>query len=331
MRDILEVAAIRGDGLIFAADLRALGVNSHAAEAMVSRGELVSIRRGSYACGEQWRALDSASRYRLLVRATCTIAGRPAVISHMSAAVMHGLPTIGAWPTSVHTIDADATGGSHGPLTTRHRHVYPPTVTSIEGLAVTTLRRTLVDVAASQSLLVGVTMIDHALRMAGERRSAGHARRAVDPALTKEELYAELELVNPRKGRLQAERAIGLADGLAANPGESMSRVRIVELGFQLPALQVHFFVEGSHYWVDFFWRGIRKIGEFDGKHKYTRGVVLGSRDPGDVVWEEKRREDALRRHAHSFTRWDWETAISPRRFHDFLFEQGVPRAGSRR
>jgi hypothetical protein len=106
-----------------------------------------------------------------------------------------------------------------------------------------------------------------------------------------------------------------------------MSRVHIFQLGFEVPELQVHFFVDGRDYWVDFYWRGIRKVGEFDGKHKYTRGAVLGDRDPGNVVWEEKRREDALRRHSGSFTRWDWETAISPRRFHDFLVDQGVPRA----
>jgi len=49
---------------------------------------------------------------------------------------------------------------------------------------------------------------------------------------------------------------------------------------------------------VDFYWRRIRKIGEFDGRVKYTRGQVLGNRDPAEVVWEEKVREDALRFHS---------------------------------
>jgi len=328
MSQILEIAAARDGDLIAAATLRHLGAGSHTAESLVARGTLVRIRYGVYVDAALWRSVGRTGRYQLFVRATGLSSRRPAVVSHMSAAALHGLPTIGAWPKTVHVIVPDATGGSHGQATTRHRNVLPPEVVVIDGLAVTSLRRTLVDVAASQSLLVASTMLDHAFRAESERLDAG-ARQGllVTPQLTKEHMLAELALVNPRKGRKQAERAIGFANGLAANPGESMSRVRMFELGFEVPELQVHFFVGGRDYWVDYFWRGIRKIGEFDGKHKYTRGVVLGSRDPGEVVWEEKRREDALRRHVNSFTRWDWETAISPRRFYDFLVEQGVPRA----
>jgi predicted transcriptional regulator of viral defense system len=328
MREILEIAAARDGDLIAAVSLRELGAGSHAAETLVAQGTLVRIRYGVYVDAALWRDLDRAGRYRLLVRATGLSSRRAAVISHMSAAAMHGLPTIGAWPKTVHVTVPDATGGSHGQATTRHRHVLPPEVVVIDGLAVTSLRRTLVDVAASTSFLVGVTMIDDALRTEMQRVEEEERRGlAVVPPLTKEDLHAELALVSPRRGGKHAERAIDFANGLAANPGETLSRVRMFELGFEVPELQVHFFVEGREYWVDYFWRGVRKIGEFDGRHKYTRGVVLGDRDPGDVVWEEKRREDALRRHVNSFSRWDWETAISPRRFYDFLMEQGVPRA----
>lgn len=328
MREIIEAAAVGGDGLIPAAGLRAIGIESHGAQALVSREELVRIRRGMYVPGSHWRSIRPAERYRLFVRATATLARRPAVVSHMSAAALHRLPTIGEWPATVHMIDTDATGGSHGGLITRHRHVDADGFTSIDGLAVTSLPRTLVDVACSCSFLVAVTMIDHALRVERERVES-EARRGFlgSPQLTKEDLYAELALVNPRRGAKRAAHAIGFADGLSANPGETLSRVQIFQLGFEVPELQVRFMVSGHEYWVDFFWRSIRKIGEFDGKHKYTRGAVLGDRDPGEVIWEEKRREDALRRHSNSFTRWDWETAISPRRFHDFLVEQGVPRA----
>lgn len=311
-----------------AAELGSLGVDSHAIHPMVARGDLIRIRRGMYVPAEHWQSMGPAERYRLFVRATALVAERPAVVSHMSAAALHGLPTIGAWPSTVHTIDTRATGGSHRKMITRHRHAYAAEATCIDGLAVTSLPRTLVDVASSASFLVAVTMIDHALRVEHERAEAEAGRGLLGiPALSKEDLYTELALVNPKKGRKEAERAIDFANGLAASPGETMSRVRIFELGFEVPELQVGFQIEGRNYWVDYFWRRIRKIGEFDGKHKYTRGAVLGDRDPGEVVWEEKRREDALRRHTNSFTRWDWETAISPRRFHDFLVEHGVPRA----
>jgi hypothetical protein len=160
-------------------------------------------------------------------------------------------------------------------------------------------------------------MLDHALRVDGDRA-----------ALTKEVLNRELELVNPRTGRRQAEQAIAFADPLSANPGETLSRVRIFQLGFEVPELQVCFpNILGGNAFVDFWWPRVRKIGEFDGFLKYGAGPVLGDRDPGSVVWQEKQREDALRARVNSFDRWGWDLALSPERFHAFLTERGVPRA----
>ena len=312
--DALDTASARHDGLIPSGLLAELGVNSHVARALVAARELVRVRRGIYVRAGRWKSADESERYRLFIRASALTAGRPAVLSHLSAAALHGLPTIGGWPRAVHALHQGSSGGSTARFTTSHRGVADPNAVLIGGLAVTSLARTLIDVAAGTSLLVGVTMIDHALRARG--------------ALTKKDLYAELAAVNPRAGAGQAERAISFASPLAENPGESLSRVRIFQLGFEVPERQVCFSnVKGHDYWVDFYWRGVRKIGEFDGKLKYTRGQVLGGRDPGEVVYKEKRREEALRFLVGSFDRRDWDTALSPRLFHGFLTEHGVPRA----
>lgn len=236
---------------------------------------------------------------------------------------------IGRWPSVTHIIDTDAAGGSSSRLIISHRGGPAPDTVQIEGVSATSLARTLVDVASTSSFLVAVTMIDHALRAEAERVQ-NEARRGLAglPPLTAADLLDELGVVQPRTGARQAERAIMFANPLAANPGESMSRVRMHELGFEVPELQVCFpNVDGHDYWVDYFWRRIGKIGEFDGKHKYTRGAILGDRDPAAVVVAEKLREDALRRRVNSFTRWDWDMAISPRRFYEFLMSEGVPRA----
>jgi hypothetical protein len=327
MRELLDLASALGGGLISAADLAQLGVESHGLHAMVASGRLVRIRQGTYVDAEAWRAADRHERYRLFVRATTASSRRPATVSHLSAAAMHRLPVIGSWPTAVHMSDPDASGGSHGRSVIRHRHVWHTDAVEIGGVAVTPLLRTLVDVAATSRFLVAVTMIDHVLHIEQER---AHSERRIGnvgaPPLTRDDILAELAQVRPRGWR-RAEQAIRFSDPRAENPGESMSRVHIFELGFQVPELQVQFVVDGRDYWVDFYWRGIRKIGEFDGKHKYTRGTVLGDKDPGEVVWEEKRREDALRSRGGGFIRWDWDTAYSPARFHYFLSENGVPRA----
>jgi predicted transcriptional regulator of viral defense system len=329
---LADVVAVRYGGLLPTAALRDVGVTPHRLRRLCTTGVLHGIRRGVYVAGERWRAADADERYRLLVRATVLAAGHPPVLSHQSAAVLHGLPTIGAWPDTVHALTPDASGGSNAAHVTGHRGPPPDAGHEIEGCQVTPLARTLVDVAVASSFLVAVTMLDHALRVEHERQTRPGALRPGEepdrPALTKGDLYRELAAVNPRTGRRRAEHAITFADPLSANPGETLSRVRIFQLGFEVPELQVCFpDIEGRNAYVDFWWRRVRKIGEFDGFLKYGAGSVVGDRDPGVVVWAEKKREDALRARAASFDRWGWDLALSPARFHAFLTERRVPRA----
>src|SRR5680860_331843 len=314
------------DGLIPSAALREAGMNSHAVDTLLRRGELVRVRRGIYTLGEAWRTANVDARYRTFVRATAEVAVRPLVFSHLSAAALHGLPIIGPWPKAVHVLSSRASGGSTARYTTSHQATGSGADTVVlAGCQATSLPRTLVDVAASSAFLIGVTMIDHALRLDAERVDAETKRgmRSV-PTLTKDVLLEELAAGRPRSGAAQAERTIAFANPLSANPGETLSRVRIHELGFEVPELQVHFAVNGRDYWVDFYWRRVRKMAEFDGELKYTRGVVLADRDPGEVVFKEKKREDVLRTRAKSFDRWVWEIALSPRRFFDFLTQREV-------
>ena len=328
MRDILDTVWARYDGLVTLSALREAGLTARALQQLLEQHELVRVRHGIYAFGPLWREGGADGRYRLLVRATAAAAEHPLIVSHHSAAVMHGLPTIGGWPSTVHTIATNATGGSTARLTTSHRGVPAPDTVEIDGLTVTSLARTLVDVAACSSMLVGVTMIDLALREVDRVVPEAWARGVVPGlVLTAGDLRAELATVNPRAGARQAEKSINFGNGLSANPGETLSRVRIFELGFEVPELQVYFEVNGQSFWVDFFWRAIRKIGEFDGALKYTRGAVLGDRDPGEVVAREKWREDLLRPHVDSFSRWGWDLAYSPRQFRAYLTDKGMPRA----
>ncbi|PXA69835.1 hypothetical protein [Cryobacterium arcticum] len=326
--------ALRFGGLLPAEALREAGVPPHSLRRLCGEGVLHGIRRGVYVAGAQWRAADTGERYRLLVRATVLTAGNSPVLSHHSAAVLHGLPIIGAWPATVHTLMPGSGRGSTARFTTSHNGPTSEVVEDIDGCRVTPLARTLVDVAATSSFLVAVTMVDHALRVEQERVLREQLRRGdvppmpERPALTKEDLYWELDRVNPRTGRRHVERAIEFASPLAANPGETLSRVRIFQLGFAAPELQVRFpDILGGNAYVDFFWRRVRKIGEFDGFLKYGAGAVLGDRDPSTVVWQEKQREDALRARVKSFDRWGWDLALAPGRFHAFLTERGVPRA----
>ncbi|MEC5152114.1 hypothetical protein [Cryobacterium sp. GrIS_2_6] len=239
------------------------------------------IRRGIFVWGTLWRESDPDDRYPWFVRASAASAVGPVVLSHISAAALHGLPYIGLWPREVHSLNPEATGGSHTRLLTAHRGAPAPGGVEVAGCTATSLVRTLVDVAAGTNLLTAVVMIDHALRVE-QARAADDVRlgRGGAGAITKDDLLTEFALVNPRRGYRQAEAAIAFANPLSANGGESLSRVRSFELGFVVPELQVCFpNVRGHDYWVDFYWRAVRMIGEFDGHQKYTRGRILAGRD----------------------------------------------------
>ena len=78
--------------------------------------------------------------------------------------------------------------------------------------------------------------------------------------------------------------------------------------------------------WSDFRWEEFRTLGEFDGKQKY--GTLL---KPGqtiaDAVFEEKRREDALRHLGWQIVRWLWEDRYHPEELRRRLergFERGL-------
>jgi hypothetical protein len=57
--------------------------------------------------------------------------------------------------------------------------------------------------------------------------------------------------------------------------------------------------------YVDFGWPELRTVGEFDGEIKYGR-LLRPGQAPGDVVFTEKRREDAIRDEDLGMVRWTW-------------------------
>ena len=283
--DARATASVLGDGLMSGAVLRELGVGAHAFGVLVRSGELVCVRRGIYLDGAEWSAAGADGRYRLFLRATAMSGRTPQLFSHLSAAALHALPIIGGWPRTAHVLTPGAAGSVSSTHLSSHRSGPPDAGIMIEGCSVTSLARTLIDVAATESFLVAVAMCDGALfREQALTRGLTAEQLAAHPALSKESLSEELERVNPGKGRRRAESAIAFSTALSESAGESLSRVRIFELGFEAPELQVPFAdMNGDDRRVDYFWRSIRKIGEFDGNGKYLRGL-RGESTPAEVA-----------------------------------------------
>lgn len=337
----LDFLSSLDDGLISTDLLRRSGVDPRGIECLIGLSELVRLRRGWYVTATEWKAAGRDGRYRFMIRATNASSPKSLVAAHLSAAAMHRLPTIGNWPSELHTFDPRASGGSTSRLITTHRSGPPAETVVIDGIEVVALERTLVDVAVNECPERAVTAIDAALRRDAVRyatdlrqRGEGEAR-LVRPALTTDTLLCELDNVAPPFHRARAESVIRFADARAGSPGESLSRVRMRQGRFVIPDLQVRFpDILGSYAEVDFYLEGIRKAQEFDGKVKYTRGaIVKEGDDPGEIVWLEKQREDALRRQeaVESFDRWTWDMVLPLKKFCRFLQEKGMPelRAGA--
>jgi hypothetical protein len=61
----------------------------------------------------------------------------------------------------------------------------------------------------------------------------------------------------------------------------------------------------------DFGWHRGQLLGEFDGRLKYGRLLKPGE-TPGDAVFDEKAREDALRDGGSRVVRWTWAELAEP-------------------
>ena len=79
------------DDIVLTSTLRTQGYDARDVRRLRQRGDLVQLRRGAYARGQaSERTKDEA--HRDLMRATIPQLREDAVVSHASAAVLHGLP-----------------------------------------------------------------------------------------------------------------------------------------------------------------------------------------------------------------------------------------------
>ncbi|TFD29954.1 hypothetical protein E3T40_15765 [Cryobacterium sp. TMT1-19] len=265
-------------------------------EAQFGRSAL-RLRRGVFTTTEHWGPLPPRQRHLAEIRAVVATRTRDPLISHQSAAAVWGIPLAEAWPSTVHVLAPPQSRARSKNGVTVHRIDVPDgDIVDIDGMLVTSPARTLLDLARTRSFATAVVAIDHALN----QRSA-----SPEVFLTDEVLREKLqESVSPR-GWVKAERAIRFGRPNADNPGESLSRVAIFELGFPDPLLQTcHRNPRGGFYFTDFEWPAYRLIGEFDGQGKYLKAEYLRGLTPGDAVTREKVREDDLRSEGNRMARW---------------------------
>jgi hypothetical protein len=132
-------------------------------------------------------------------------------------------------------------------------------IEEVDGLAVTTVARTVGDLARSLPFEPALVVADAALH---------------NHLVTPLQLQQAVERMAGRAGCPAARRVVAAADARAASPGETRTRIAIARAGLPKPTLQHVVAAVGAE--VDFYWEEFRTVGEFDGAVKYGRALRSG-------------------------------------------------------
>lgn len=271
-----------------------MGLDDRELQKRCKRGELQRIRPGVYAVPDP----DSTRRERHVaaVHAAVRSLTVPAAVSHVSAAALHGMSL---WDVDLARVHMTRPGHEGGHVSAR-RHLHmgplgPEDITTLGGIEVTSAARTVVDVARTADLTRAVAVGDSALNKA---------------KTTRDELDAAVDRVRGRNGARRAAAAVRMMDARSESPGETWSRLQMVACGMPVPELQRVIRSRGVALGrVDFYFEELGIVGEFDGRIKYLgRDVARPRGASGDqIVYREKRREDALRQCGLVVFRWNWD------------------------
>ena len=264
-----ELSVAQG-GVVTAAQCRLLGVDDAAVRRLVAAGTWSRARRGVYA-DAGFTAPDADAEHHARCAALLACLGRPAFVSHLSAARLLCLPLPPGRTDPRACVTRRAPAPTNDPLL-GDVHVLgydDADVVDVGGVPVLAGARVVLDCCDVLAPDSALAVADAALR-----------RRLCTPAALQRALRARRG--RPRTTELVVERA----DPLAESWFESMSRWWLLEAGLPRPRLQVPFTDRTGRVRARVDMLIGRVVGEADGAGKYD--------DPG-ALFAEKQREDWLR------------------------------------
>lgn len=290
--------------LLSRAELLASGMTERRLRDDLAEKRLIRLHRGFYVRADDWSQLWWEGQHLLKVLAVRAASpGAGPIFSHVSAAVLWGLPLyrLGDKPVQV-IVDGRRHSRVIAGVVRRDMQIDEADIVEIDGMRVTSLVRTVVDVARTSTFERAVGCADAALRQVAV------SGQVVDVEADQMWRTDAIERARPgMRGVRQVRRVLEFADGRAQLPGESISRVRLHQLGFSDYDLQVPVTgAMGDQYWLDFAFSRARTFGEFDGQGKYTDPDLRPAGSTQDAILAEKRREDDVRGvTGWGFARWD--------------------------
>lgn len=267
------------------AELRHRGWTDGEIKTALRRQRLVRIVKGTY--------LDTTATPDPveLIRA---IADRSPdfVVSHRSAAIVHGLPLRVPDRRPVDLTHHRGGPGRRQPFRVVHSgRLRSHEITRVGGVQVTTVARTLVDLARTLSMSSAVGLADHVL----------HHGLAPD-----DEIMQALQAQHHVRGLPAARRALAFADGRAESPGESLLRVALDRCGIEPPELQVLVLDDDGRTLAraDAGHVDDNALYEYDGRIKYSEPW---SGSGTEALLNEKNREDVVRSRGRAMGRFTAE------------------------
>lgn len=252
--------ADRQHGVVARRQLAALGLTDTMVRDRVRRGLLRRLHRGVYAVGH--RRLRSVGRWLAAVLAV----GPGATLSHRDAAALHGIRHEHDGLTDV-TTTRRGRAGQPGIRVHRTYVLAADDVTTVDGVPVTTIARTLVDLAG--------VLQPHQLAKALNEAERVHR---VDVA----EIERALDRTCHRPGRGHAAMRAALAEiaayGTQVTRFELEARFAALMIAHALPRPHHNARVHG--YEVDAYWPAARLVVELDGyAFHHTRAAIQRDRD----------------------------------------------------
>ena len=268
-------------------DLLAAGYTDRQIQTMVKSRELHRIRHGSYCDAATWDSLGPADRHRLLARAVLARAHPSTVLTHVSAAIEHGVPVWGHDLTKVHTTRIDGRAGRQECDRVQHAGAMPAYhVTRVNGVPVSHPTRCAVEmttISTVESALITVDGLLHAgLTTPSGVRQFAHRTRSWPNSL-------------------RTNVVLRLIDARHESAGESRTAYFFFAQSLLRPEPQVVVRDELGEVFarVDFAWEELGVFLEFDGRIKYDE-----HRRPGETLEQFLMREKAREERICQLTGW---------------------------
>lgn len=263
--------AVRQRSLVTLDDALSVGMTEGDVGYRSSTGRLIPVRKGVF------RMPGSEPTWEQQVLAACLAAGPAAVASHATAAHLHGFAGFGRPARLDLTVPWPLRTRLAGVRARRVNELAPHDTTRTGGIPVTTVARTVVDVASLVDPLRLSSLVNDLMR-----------RRVLDVAA----LVACADRVDDSRlrRRMKVIRALISAKSDGFHPGDSDPEVWMIETlvgaGLGRPVQQFRVKARGREYRMDAAYPEFKVAVEYEGEDGHAR--------PGDLQ-RDRRRLNALR------------------------------------